>query len=108
MRVNTRPKGPWRAPKDGFAHEPVRNADRLKVIEEMDQRKISQAKAARLLGVTERQVRRMLVRLREQGDRGLVHRGRGRSAHNRLAPKLRDHVLTLLQPLPREGEFIAI
>lgn len=71
--------------------------DRLKIIEAVDRRELAQARAAQLLRISERQVRRVLARWRVQGDRGLIHRSRARLAHNRLEPALRERVLALLQ-----------
>jgi transposase len=71
--------------------------ERLKIVEKLNQREISQAKAGELLELSERQVRRMLVRWRREGDSGLIHRSRGRPALNRIDPGLREHILALLQ-----------
>ena len=58
--------------------------DRLKVIEQLDQGLIGQRQAAAWLGLSVRQVRRSLRRYQQQGDRGLVHQGRGRPSNRRL------------------------
>ena len=67
--------------------------DRLKVLHGVEQGQYSQAKAAQLLNLTVRQVRRLQQRLREHGDAGLVHRLRGRPSNHRLERKLRQRVL---------------
>ena len=51
--------------------------DRLKVIEQIELGLMSQIKAAEVLSLSVRQVRRIQGRYRRDGDRGLVHRGRG-------------------------------
>ena len=48
--------------------------DRLKVLHGVCQGERSQKEAARLLRLTTRQVRRLVRRLQEQGDQGLIHR----------------------------------
>jgi hypothetical protein len=45
--------------------------DRLKVLHEVKQKHLTQVEAAARLKVTDRQVRRMLLRLGERGDRSL-------------------------------------
>jgi hypothetical protein len=55
-----------------------RERDRLKVLHEVQQRHLTQVEAAARLKVTDRQVRRMLLRIREHGDAALVHGLRGR------------------------------
>jgi transposase len=53
----------------------------------------SQAEASRLLDLSERQVRRIQRRLEQQGDRGVVHRLRGRPGNRRLSGELKERVL---------------
>jgi transposase len=67
--------------------------DRLKVLHGVEQGQYSQAKAAQLLNLTVRQVRRLQQRLREHGDAGLVHRLRGQPSNHKLERKLRQRVL---------------
>ena len=67
--------------------------DRLKVLHGVEQGQYSQAKAAQLLNLTVRQVRRLQQRLREHGDAGLVHGLRGQPSNHQLERKLRQRVL---------------
>jgi hypothetical protein len=48
-----------------------RERDRLKVLHEVKQKHLSQVAAVERLKVTDRQVRRMLLRIRERGDGAL-------------------------------------
>lgn len=48
-----------------------------------------------MLRVTVRQVRRLIRRVRAEGDAGLVHRGRGQRSNRRHAPALKTRVLRL-------------
>lgn len=70
---------------------------RLPVIEAVRARGITQVDAARCLGISERQVRRLTVRLRQEGPAGLRHRGRGRPSNHRYPDRLRQRVLALRQ-----------
>jgi transposase len=74
-----------------------RERDRLKVLHGVCQGERSQKEAARLLRLTTRQVRRLVRRLEEQGDQGLIHRLRGRPSNRRLPAELRQQVLTEYQ-----------
>jgi transposase len=58
--------------------------DRLKVLEQLKQRQISQRQAAQWLGLSARQVRRLERRYAAQGDCGLMHRGRGKPSNRRI------------------------
>jgi transposase len=68
--------------------------DLIKIMEPVLQGKRTQGEAARLLRLTERQVRRIQRRLESEGDAGVVHRLRGRTSNRRLAEDLRETVLT--------------
>jgi len=45
---------------------------------------ISQRDVAELLGLCDRQVRRIVVRVREEGDDGVIHRSRGEQSHGAI------------------------
>jgi biotin operon repressor len=80
-----------------------RERDRLKVLHEADTRRITQRQAAEQLGITERQVRRLIARLRTVGDRAVVHGLRGRRSNRRIDPKVeRRAVAELSKPECRD------
>ena len=56
-----------------------RDRDRLVVLKKAQEKLIKQREAAEELGITPRQVKRLLKQLREQGDRAVVH-GSARTA----------------------------
>jgi hypothetical protein len=70
-----------------------RERDRLKVLHEVEQKHLTQVEAAQRLKRTDRQVRRMLIRIREHGDGGIVHRLRGRPSNRKLAVTLEHKIL---------------
>src|SRR5437588_10317631 len=70
-----------------------RERDRLKMLHEVQLKHLSQLAAAERLKVTDRQVRRMLLRIREHGDGALVHGLRGRPSNRKLAARLEQKVL---------------
>ena|SRR5882762_5774109 len=47
--------------------------DRLRVLPDVQQGHLAQVEAAARVKLSDRQVRRLLLRLREQGDRAMVH-----------------------------------
>ena len=63
----------------------VKERKRVEMLSRVRDGKVSLAKVARLLGMGYRQANRVWKRYREEGDRGLVHRLRGR-ASNRAHP----------------------
>jgi len=60
-----------------------RESKRLHVIHQALDKRITQAKAAELVGLSSRQLRRMLKRVREEGDDSISHRSRGKSSNRR-------------------------
>ncbi len=74
-----------------------RERDRLKVLHEVQQKQLTQIAAAERLKVTDRQVRRILLGLRERGDRCLVHGLRGRPSNRKLAARLERKILARLR-----------
>src|SRR5580692_100607 len=74
-----------------------RERDRLKVLHEVKQKHLTQVEAAARLKVGDRQVRRMLLRLRERGDHSLVHGLRGRPSNRKLSARLEQKILARLR-----------
>ena len=74
-----------------------RERDRLKVLHEVQQKQLTQLTAAERLKVSDRHVRRMLLRLRERGDRSLVHGLRGRPSNRKLPAQLEQNILARLR-----------
>ena len=73
-----------------------RDRDRLVVLKKAQKKLITQRQAAGELGVSERQVRRLLIRLKEVGDRAVVHGLRGRPSNRRLSEKTREKAVRIL------------
>jgi Helix-turn-helix domain len=71
----------------------LRERDVLKVMAGVLHGQRTQVEAARLLDLSERQVRRIQRRLERQGDRGVVHRLRGRPGNRRKNPAFKQRVL---------------
>jgi transposase len=74
-----------------------RERDRLKVLYGVCKGERLQKEAARLLRLSTRQVRRLVRRIEESGDQGLIHRLRGRTSNRALPVELRQKVLAEYQ-----------
>jgi transposase len=68
---------------------------RVHVIRQVTEKTLTQVEAATLLGLTDRQIRRLLQRVQHEGDKGLVHRGRGKPSNRRIAASVKTKVLLL-------------
>jgi len=76
---------------------------RVHVIRQVMDKQLTQVKAGVLLGLTTRQVRRLMTRVQREGDAGLVHRGRGRPSNRRIPETRKAKVLRLYEQ--RYGDF---
>ena len=74
-----------------------RDRDVLKVMSGVLKADRTQVEAARLLGKSERQVRRIADRLRKRGDGAVVHGLRGRPSNRRVDERVKRSALSLYQ-----------
>ena len=70
--------------------------DRLVALKKAKKKLITQKQAAEEIGVTERQVRRLLRELRRKGDRAVIHELRGRPSNRKLAEELERRAVAVL------------
>ena len=68
---------------------------RLQVIRKVLERVIKQSEAAEILLLSGRQIRRIVKRIRREGDRGIIHQSRGRPSNRRAPNKVKDNVIRL-------------
>jgi transposase len=71
----------------------LRDRDRIHVLRDLEEGTVSVSKAARRMGLSPRHVRRLRRRFREEGDAGVIHRGRGRRPNNRTDDRIRTRAL---------------
>jgi len=70
-----------------------RDRDRLVALKKARRKLITQKQAAAEMGVSERQVRRLLRALKERGDKAVVHAARGRLSNRRVVDKIKDKAI---------------
>lgn len=68
---------------------------RLHVIHKVMEGELTQVEASEILTLSDRQIGRIVKRIREEGDKGIQHRSRGRESRRRLPKKLKDRVVML-------------
>lgn len=81
--------------REEFITMRMKELRRLKVINEVIERRITQRVAARMLGLSVRQIKRIARRVRTEGQRGIIHRSRGRPSTRRLPDTIKRRVITL-------------
>jgi len=70
-----------------------RERERLKVLHEVEQGHLRQGEAGARLRLSPRHVRRLLRRVRAEGDTGVIHRLRGRPSNRRIARKVQERMV---------------
>jgi len=63
----------------------LKEVRRLKILHRVIEGEVTQVKASGILGITDRQVRNIIAKLKEEGDRGIIHGNRGKSSPRKMA-----------------------
>jgi transposase len=74
-----------------------RDVRRIEVLTEVLSGRRTIASAAVVLAITARQVNRLLIRFRDDGGGGLIHKGRGKSSNHSASAGAREYVLELVR-----------
>jgi hypothetical protein len=75
----------------------VKELRRLHVIHQVIEKKMTQVEAGALLGLTDRQVRRISRRVRAVGDGGIAHRSRGKPSNRQIDERIKAKVIGLYE-----------
>ena len=72
---------------------------RLHIIRKAIDKCLKQREAAELLRLSQRQVRRLVKRVREESNKGIIHRSRGLKSHRAIADRIRQKALGLCKSI---------
>lgn len=72
-----------------------RELKRLHIIQKALEGGITKRYAAEVLRLSNRQIRRLVKRVKIEGEKGVIHRSRGRASNRRISQKLKEKVLKL-------------
>ena len=75
----------------------MREADRLKVVQAVLDRMLRVDTGAMRIGVTTRQLERLLIRYKEEGPAGLTSRKRGKPSNHQLPAGLAEHAVEVIR-----------
>jgi hypothetical protein len=75
----------------------LKERNRLRLVHDVEKGYISGKEAAEALGISTRQFKRIRKRHREEGDKGLAHRLRGKRSNRGLPDGLRSEVIALIR-----------
>ena len=70
---------------------------KLHIVRKVIEGSLSQIEAAELLSMSARQIRRLVKRVEQEGDQGILHRSRGKESNRAYSQKIRNKVLELYQ-----------
>ena len=72
-----------------------RDLKRLHIVRKAIDREIKQTEGAVILCLSARQMRRLIRRVREEGDGGIIHKARGRSSNRGILPEVKKTAIEL-------------
>jgi len=72
-----------------------RELKRLHIIHKVLDEELSQVEASEILLLSNRQIRRIVSKIRQEGDKGIRHGLRGKASGRRLSKKVKDKVIRL-------------
>ncbi len=74
-----------------------KEAKTLHIIHQALDKKITQGEAAEIIGLSDRQIRRLIKRVRIEGDDGVCHRSRGKTSNHCIPKKIKEKTLRLVK-----------
>ncbi|MEI4264009.1 ISNCY family transposase [Roseovarius sp. D0-M9] len=74
-----------------------RELNRIEVLSHVTQGRMTAVTAANVLGLSRRQVHRLLRAFQAEGPGAIRHKARGRASNNRIDPAVREFAVTLVQ-----------
>ena len=75
--------------------------NRLSVIQSVLEKRVTQRQASEQLGITERQLRRLVARYRNDGASGLVSKKRGGTGNRSTSAAIKDSALAAIRDVKR-------
>jgi IS30 family transposase len=73
------------------------DSERINIVSQVSEHLIRRTVAAELLGVTPRQVSRLIVRYRKDGPESILHQGRNKPSNHRIKDTVREQVMGLIK-----------
>jgi transposase len=74
-----------------------RELNRIEVLSQVTRGRMTAVTAANVLGLSRRQVHRLLKDFQTDGPAAIRHKARGRRSNNRIDPAVREFALTLVR-----------
>jgi transposase len=78
--------------RKGFITLSTKELERLRIIGKVMDSGMTQMEASAILGLSDRQIRNIITKIKEKGERGIAHGNRGREAPNKIPKELEDRI----------------
>jgi hypothetical protein len=75
----------------------TRDAERLRIVQKVIEKDLTQVEAGSRIDLQERQIRRLVRRVRAEGPGGIIHRSRGRVSSRKLVEAVKAKILGLIR-----------
>lgn len=75
----------------------IKELERLRIIHKVISKEIRQVDGARLLGLSDRQVRNIIGKIKADGDKAIAHGNRGREAQNKTPTELEERIAAIIE-----------
>jgi len=82
---------------EGYLTMSNREIDKIKTIQNTIDGRFTQAETARMLDLSDRQVRRLCAKVRKEGNKGIIHGLRGSPSNHQLKPGLLEEAMELVK-----------
>lgn len=66
---------------------------KLHIVHKILNKELKHKEASKILSLSERQIRRIVSRVRNEGDHGIVHKSRGKPSNRGFSPRLKNKVI---------------
>jgi transposase len=75
----------------------AKETERISIMESLKAKRIKQHEAAKVLGISTRQVRRVFTRYKAERAVGLIHKSRGKISNRAIDEKEKDYAIDLVK-----------
>ena len=68
---------------------------RVTIINKVLEKRIRQVEAGKILSLSDRQIRRIVLRVKKEGEKGIIHKSRGKESNRKISGKIKSKVIKL-------------
>ena len=83
--------------KKGLITLSTRDFERLRIISKVMDKDMIQMEASTILGISDRQIRHLIVKIREKGNKGIAHGNRGRESPKKMSKAQEERIAEIVK-----------